>query len=305
VMGESAGAISIAHLLAMPAARGLFHRAILESGAAPLSPLTRADATRMARSVVAEFGGTVDGLTDLTTDQLLVLQEERSRRNGIGAFSPYIDGVTVPVKPIEAIRRGDAADIPLLIGSNRDEWTLFEVFVGEATVEGFKAPLRNRLGPLLDQLLEAYRDARPDRSEKRAWVTLVGELAFGIPVIRFADAQAGHGTPVYRYRFDWESPTFGGRLGATHALELPFVWNRLDLPTAPVLLGPDLAALQPLATAMHESWVAFITTGDPSGGGLPAWPRYDTDRRPTMLINTESAVADDPAGTARALWPEW
>jgi para-nitrobenzyl esterase len=303
VMGESAGAISIATLLAMPAARGLFHRAILESGASPLYPPTRDDATRLAQRVLAELGGTVDDLAGVPLERLLALQEQLGRERGLAAFAPYVDGVTVPRPPITAVREGAAAGIPLLTGSNRHEWQLFEVFLGEVTVEAFEAPLRQRFGPLVDQLLEHYRAQHRDRSLKRAWVDLVGEVSFRIPVIRLAEAQAAHGTPVYMYRFDWESPAFGGRLGAAHALELPFVWNRLDLAMATILLGPDVSLVQPLATAMHATWVKFIETGEPNGGGLPAWPRYDAARRSTLLIDRHHRIADDPDGAARAMWP--
>jgi para-nitrobenzyl esterase len=303
VMGESAGAISIATLFGMPAARGLFHRAILESGASPLYPPTRDDATRIAQRVVADLGVTVDGLADVPIERLLAVQEQLAREHGLGAFAPYVDGVTLPQLPITAVRDGSAAGIALLVGSNRHEWQLFEVFLGEVTVEAFEAPLRLRFGPLLDQLLEHYRAGHRDRSLKRAWVDLVGELVFRIPVIRLAEAQAAHGTPVYMYRFDWQSPAFGGRLGAAHALELPFVWNRLDLPMAPILLGPDVSLAQPLATAMHATWVKFLETGVPDGGGLPSWPRYDAERRSTLLIDRDCRIADDPAAAARAIWP--
>jgi para-nitrobenzyl esterase len=107
------------------------------------------------------------------------------------------------------------------------------------------------------------------------------------------------------YRFDWESPTFGGRLGAAHALELPFVWNRLDLPMAPILLGKDPSVALPLATTMHATWAQFIKTGDPNGAGLPEWPRYDAERRATMLLDRTCTIADDPGGQARALWPDF
>jgi para-nitrobenzyl esterase len=304
VMGESAGAISIATLLAMPAARGLFHRAVLESGASALVPQTRDDATRFARGVLDELGVTVDQLADVPIDRLMAVQERLARERNLGAFAPYVDGVTVPDRPIQAVRDGKAAGIPLLLGSNRHEWRLFEVLLGEVTVEAFEAPVRAWLGPQLDPLLEHYRGWHHDRSLKRAWVDLVGELVFRIPVIRLAEAQAAHGTPVYMYRFDWQSPAFGGRLGAAHALEMPFVWNRLDLPMSPVLLGPDVALLQPLATAMHTSWAHFLRTGDPNGGGLPRWPRYDAQRRATMLIERHSHVVNDPDGAARELWPE-
>ncbi|MBC7978467.1 MAG: carboxylesterase/lipase family protein [Myxococcales bacterium] len=303
VMGESAGAIAIATLLAMPAARGLFHRAILESGGLALSPPTRADATRVARVALAYLDVTVEQLADVPIDRLLACQEKLSSELGLGAFAPYIDGVTVPRPPIDVVREGGAAGIPLLAGSNRDEWTLFQVFLGDVTIAGFKAPLRDKLGPLLDRLVEVYQRAEPGRSEQRAWVDLVGELVFRIPVIRLAEAQSQAGAPVYLYRFDFRSPVFGGRLGAAHALELPFVWDRMDLPMATVLLGDAVAAAQPLATAMHQSWVRFIRTGDPNGGGLPDWPRYDTDSRPTLMLDRACAVAEDPAGEARAMWP--
>jgi para-nitrobenzyl esterase len=305
VMGESAGAISVATLLAMPAARGLFHRAILESGASGLSPPTRDDATGVARRVLAELAVTVDQLADVPIERLLACQERLAQELGLGAFAPYIDGVTIPELPIEVIRWGGAAGIPLLAGSNRDEWTLFEVVLGDATVEPFKPILRQRLGPVLDQLLELHRAthaAHTDRADARAWVDVIGEVVFRIPMIRLAEAQAGHATRVYMYRFDWQSSAFGGRLGAAHALELPFVWNRLDLPMAPVLLGPDAAAAQPLATAMHATWAQFIKTGDPNGAGLPPWPTYDTQRRATLLLDRACQVVDDPAGAARALW---
>ncbi|HEX4422703.1 MAG TPA: carboxylesterase/lipase family protein [Kofleriaceae bacterium] len=316
VMGESAGAISIAHLLAMPAARGLFHRAILESGASALSPSTRADATRLTHAVLAQLGidpgtgtgtgtgtGAADALAALPIDQLLAAQDHVTETLGITAYGPYIDGVTVPGSPVELVRAGSADGIPLLLGSNRDEWTFFELFLGDVTVEGFKPVLRQRLGAQIDALLEVYRSARPDQSEARAWVDLIGDAVFGIPVVRLAEAQAGRGAPVFLYRFDWRSPAFGGRLGAAHALELPFVWNRLDLQLSQLLLGDQLPHAQGLATQIHLAWVSFIKTGDPNGGGLPAWPRYDAERRATMLLDRASQVADDPAGATRAAWP--
>lgn len=313
VMGESAGAISIGTLLAMPAAVGLFHRAILDSGAAPLSPPSREDATEVAKSVIAELGVSVDQLADVPFDRLLAAQDKLGKQRGLGAFAPYVDGVTLPRPAAEVVRQGAAAGIPVLAGSNRDEWNLFEVLLGETTIEPFKAPMRGKLGPLLDRLLAVYRAQHPgpldtpalmERCELRAWVDLIGDLVFRIPAIRLAESQSFHGTAAYMYRFDWTSPAFGGRLGAAHAIELMFVWDRLDLPAAPILLGHDLAVAQPLATRVHATWAQFIKTGDPNGAGLPLWPRYDAERRATMLINADSNVVDDPGGIARALWQE-
>jgi para-nitrobenzyl esterase len=302
VMGESAGAISIASLLAMPAARGLFHRAILQSGASALWPTSRADATGLARRVLGELGCTVGQLAELPIERVLEVQARISEGIGVGSLAPYIDEATLPAAPLELIRAGAAAGIPLLLGTNRDEWTLFEVFLGEVTIDAFKAPLRARLGSRIEPLLDAYRADRADRSDRLAWLDLVGDTVFRIPMIRLAEAQAALGAPVYAYRFDWRSPAFGGRLGAGHALELPFVWNRLDLPVSQILIGADAPRSQALATAVHATWVEFIKTGEPNRGGLPAWPPYEATRRATLRIDRESEVVDDPGGAARALW---
>ncbi|HEY5952316.1 MAG TPA: carboxylesterase/lipase family protein [Kofleriaceae bacterium] len=299
VMGESAGAISIGTLIAMPAARGLFKRAILQSGASPLSPQTRDDATKVARRVVSDLGVAADALSDVPVDRLLAVQERVSHDLGLAAFAPYIDEVTLPRAPIESVRAGETVGVPMLLGSNRDEWTLFDVFMGAASVEGFKAPLRAHLGDKLDEIVAAYRG---DRSEHRAWVDLVGDIVFRLPMIRLAETHADRGGSAFVYRFDWATPAFDGRLGAAHALELPFVWNRLDLPASQILLGADAAAAQPLATQMQATWAAFIRGGDPNGAGLPAWPRYDSERRATMIVDREPCIVDDPAGTVRALW---
>jgi para-nitrobenzyl esterase len=304
VMGESAGAISIGNLIAMPAARGLFKRAILQSGASALSPPNRDDATKVARRVLADLEATVDTLADVPVERFLAVQESVSHDLGLAAFAPYVDGVTLPRAPLEVVREGRTSGIPMLLGSNRDEWTLFDVFLGAGSVEGFKAPLRARLGHKLDRIVAAYRDARAQRSEHRAWVDLVGDVVFRMPMIRLAEAHADSGGHAFMYRFDWATPAFDGRLGAAHALELPFVWNRLDLPASQILLGGQSAEAQSLATHMQASWAAFIRTGDPNGAGLPAWPRYDSRQRATMILDRDCAVVGDPAGELRALWLE-
>ncbi len=299
VMGESAGAISVAHLLAMPAARGLFHRAILESGAISLAPRTRADATAFAEELVTQLGVAAGELPELPVDRLFAAQQHVLMTRGLGAIGPCIDGVTLPTSPLDAIRDGAAAGVPLLLGSNRDEWAFFDVLLGPDSTRLVVVYLRERVGPLLDQLHARYRDARPDRSDAAAWVDIVGDLAFRIPAIKTAEAQLAH-APVWMYRFDWATPVLDGRLGAAHALELPFVWNVIDTPFAQLLLG-DPAAVRPLADAMHATWASFIRDGRPTA--TPAWPAYDTTRRATFLFDRESRVADDPRGELRILWP--
>jgi para-nitrobenzyl esterase len=307
VMGESAGAVSVATLLAMPAARGLFARAILQSGASRREPPTRADATALARGALAELGvdpARSDSVAGVPAEQLVAVQERLSRKMGLGAFTPYVDGVAVPRPPIDVVREGGGAPVPVLLGCNRDEWALFDVFLGGGETQAVVVILKEQLGDAaLTRLHQIYLEARSDRSDAGAWSDLVGDVAFRMPMIRLAEAQAASGAPVWMYRFDWASPAFDGRMGAAHALELPFVWNTLAQPVAQLLVGGDLAGAQPLATSMHDSWAAFVRTGNPSGGGLPAWPQYEEGRRATMLLDRESRVVDDPGGECRAAWP--
>jgi para-nitrobenzyl esterase len=307
-MGQSAGAISIATLLAMPAARGLFERAIVQSGASGLIPPTRAQATELTRGVLADLGideaRAAEALTTLPVERLLEAQEQVSARLGVGSFTPFVDGVTVPGRPIDIVRACAGPAVPLLCGTTRDEWSLFDVFLGPQVSAIVKRQLEHALGAEAVGAIHAgYVDTDPERSPERAWVDMLGDVAFWIPMIRLAEAQAACGAPVWMYRFDWASPAAGGRLGAAHALDLPFVWNTIGHPTAQFLLGGDSEEARALASAMHEAWAAFIRTGDPGGAGLPVWPTYDGERRATLLLDRSSRVADDPGGARRSLWP--
>ena len=293
VMGESAGAVSVAHLLAMPAARGLFHRAILQSGALGLIPRSREDATAFAAEVATWLGVAPRELPAIAVDRLVAAQLHVSMTRGLGAFSPFVDGVTLPRAPLDLVRDGAAAGVPLLMGSNRDEWMLFDTFLGHASTQLIVAQLRERM-PNVDRLHERYREARDDKSEPRAWVDLIGDMAFRIPSIQLAEAHQRHGD-VWMYRFDWTTPM----LGAAHALELPFVFNVIEGPFAQLLLGADAEKARPLATAMHAAWAAFIRTGKPD---ITAWPTYDTVKRTTYMFDRQSHVVDDPAGELRRLW---
>jgi para-nitrobenzyl esterase len=302
VMGESAGAMSIGALLGMPSAHGLFQRAILQSGAAGSLP-TRPQATRVAQALLAKLGletSQLSALAEVSLEALLKVQPELGREfGGIQAYSPIIDGMTLPLHPLAMVAQGSAANVAILAGTNRDEWRLFAMMSGGPKVD--EELLKQIFGDEAKPALATYTQARADTSKEAAWIDIMSDLVFRMPAIRLAEGQVRQGAPVWMYRFDWESPAFGGVLGAAHAMDIPFVWNTLDTPLSRMFTG-DSPTRQPLADQMHATWAAFIRSGTPAIASLPAWPPYDLDRRATMIWSSVPHVVDDPQGQVRALW---
>lgn len=311
VAGESAGAFSAAALLAMPAARGLFHRAILQSGAGHHA-VTTDQGARVAERLLAAAGATsaveLAGLdADAVLDAQLQVESELGglpRRNPIGLetlapFYPVVDGHELPGVPIEAIAAGASADVPVLIGTNADELTLFGIG-GDLSeeklvryVEGYTADA--------NEVIAAYRAAMPGASTGRLALAIGTDWAFRVPAVRLAEARHAHGGGTWMYRFAWRSPAFGGFLGATHALEVPFVFHTLDAPGVSAFTGEEPPPRH-LADAMHQAWIAFVRTGDPSCAALPAWPIYDPDQRAVMELDESPRRRDDPEGAELAVW---
>ncbi len=302
VMGESAGAMSVGTLLAMPDAHGLFQRAVLQSGAGS-NVTTRPRATKVAQALLAKLGletSQLSTLADVPLETLLKIQPELGREfGGIRAYSPMIDDETLPQHPFAMIAQGSAANVAILAGTNRDEWRLFSMMSGGPKVD--EEQLKQIFGNEAQQALAMYTEARADTSPELAWIDIMSDMVFRIPAIRLAEGQVRQGAPVWMYRFDWESPAFGGILGAAHAVEIPFVWNTLDTELARRFTG-DSPTRQPLADLMHATWAAFIRNGNPAISSLPAWPLYDLERHATMIFSDVPHVVDDPQGQERALW---
>jgi para-nitrobenzyl esterase len=320
IFGESAGGMSVGTLLAAPKALGLFSKAIPQSGASHAShPADVAE--RITRRFCAETGvklGDVDALQSLTVDAILdginrlgeVMAGDTAELFGEDhagfamPFQPVFGGDTLPNFPIEAIRDGAGADVSSLIGTTLEEWKLFTLM---APADGARVravrPLRNlceQAGKSIDELIGAYEKKLGSPNEIDLRNAVETDRTFRIPAIRLAEAQVANSAPTWMYRFDWKTPAFGGRMGACHALEIPFVFDNLDAPGADVFTGG--AAPKQLADNMHGAWVAFAKSGDPSIDALPEWPRYDTDRRATMLLEAQSTLADDPDGDMRRVW---
>ncbi|MEW2520637.1 carboxylesterase/lipase family protein [Actinacidiphila alni] len=310
VFGESAGAMSIGVLLTAPGARGLFHRAILQSGAAHHSI-----APRTARMVAARFAAnlgvepTMAGIGSVPFDRLLPAQTAL-RAQVTADPDPRIWGEAalnaMPFEPVAgtastaavgATMPGADCGVQLLIGTTTEEYRLFTVpsgvidFIDDARLRAGAA--RYGLDPAT--ALPVYAAARPGATPGDLYSAVLTDWFFRIPAIRLAEAVPGS----HLYEFGRRSTAYEGRLGACHASEIAFAFDNLAAPGESGLLGA--APPQPLADAMHAAWVAFATTGD------PGWPAYDTADRTTMVFGTADepvrvGPVRDPRAEERALW---
>ena len=299
--GFSAGARSIALLLGMPAARGLFQRAILESPLGNEAPNTEA-VSQKARKFLEILGletNEIASLSTLPAEKLLTAQAHLLKDGRLGAIQPVLDGENLLETPLQALTRGAAKDVALLIGTNRDEARLFTDTV---TGEKRESPLISTalpavLGTNALKVLRTYMKI-PDERWRDLLLEVITDYAGRIPTIRLAEQQVRWGGQVWMYRFDWPSPHL--KFGACHSLEVPFVWNKQES----VLLQELLGANPPrdLALKMQAAWIAFAHTGDPSVPELLSWPAYDLERRATMIFHEASQVVDDPQALERQAW---
>ena len=318
IFGESAGAMSVSTLLAVPSARDLFHRAIAQSGAASntfapelasevtATMMDRLGVTDVEGLVAVESAALVEAAASITAG-LIRDPFKIAGRTGISvalAFEPVVDGEWLPVDPLVAVGKGDAADVPLLIGTNRDEWNLFRILSpGGLDRPEMLARLDASFGDGL-HVHDTYAAARPSATTDELWSAVLTDAAFRLPAIRLLEARdEGLTTPAHQYLFTWASPAFGGVAGSCHALEIPFVFGVLANPGAELILGgaagPELWAL---SDAIQDAWLAFARTGDPNHPGLPAWPAWSPEERPVMRLDVDRAVELDPSGPERALW---
>ena len=303
IFGESAGAASVSTLLGTPAARGLFTRAIAQSGAASWIAEPE-EATTTAIGVIEQLGvraGDTDALLATTTDALIDALPAWREGDGRGLpFQPVHDGRVLPQRPLDAIAAGSAADIGLISGTNKDEIKLFQ-FADESLANLTNTELLERVrrwcGDGADALVADYQSRRPGATPRDLWTTLATDAVFFYPSTKLLDAQSAHGD-TWAYYFTWETPLLGGIFGTPHAIEIPFVFDNLDRGGAGLFTGngPERAGI---ATAMHQAWIAFARTGNPNHAGLPEWPQCAPPERATMRIDAECEVLRNRAEADR------
>ncbi|OBX19465.1 carboxylesterase [Erythrobacter sp. QSSC1-22B] len=304
IMGESGGGSKVSHLMAMPSADGLFDKAVIQSGPSVYSGKP-AEAADYAGRILDEAG--VETLEDLRAVRSDVFVEAvRKLSSGETAtergpqFGPIADGTIMPRDPFLPSAPEQSRDIPVLIGYNKDEMTLFvaaQPWFGRLT-EGTLAAMTGAMGEQAVAAVAAYREKYPDYSP-----THLASIAMGTRFVRgtylLADQQSRTATaPVYVYRLTWETPIGGGMLRTPHTLDIPLMFNNAKESAALVGLGPDP---ERMAAMMSDAWIAFARTGSPSSELLPEWEPYTTQTRNVMELNLDPRLVDDPEAAIRTL----
>ena len=316
IMGQSGGGAKVCTLTAMPSTKGLFHKAVVESGAA-LKMGDKSVSEKLAAYVLSEAGlaaGEIDKLQAMPWRDYLAaatkaaqkLNQELGPGGGLRrGFNPVVDGVILPQHPYHPEPAPTAAAVPLIICSTFDEqspsWMdgALENVTLEQVVE--KVKLRAGFGPgfgdKAKEVVDAYAKAFPGRKPVEIWSLVSSNRRSAVAL---ADAKSKQPAPVYMSWFGWQPPLFDRRLRAFHCIDICFWLHNTDL-----MLTHTGGGGRPrkLATRMARSLLQFMRTGDPNGGGLPNWPRYTTAKGETMVLDDVSVVRNDPDGEARRALP--
>ncbi|GGK74045.1 carboxylic ester hydrolase [Sphaerisporangium melleum] len=312
VFGQSAGGGSVAALLAMPRAAGLFRRAVAQS--VPGTFFSAELAAEIAAAFAAELGvrPTVSGLSAVAPAELpaagdAVFAKAAQWRERWGQithrsilFAPVVDGDVLPATPWQALADGAARDVGLLVGHTRDEHRLFSLIdgvLGQVTREQTETALR-LLAPGPDGA-RRYREAFPAAADEELYELVNGDWLFRMPSLHLADAQVAGGGQAYLYELTWPAPGVGGGLGACHGLDVPLVFGNLRSGRPAMLIGdPPSPVAEELSARIRGAWTAFAAHGD------PGWPPYDADRRLTQIFDARSSVTAYPEETSRLLWQD-
>lgn len=313
IFGESAGAISVAALLVSPAAKGLFKRAIMQSGSGQ-AVFSGEQADRIAKqySKTLKIENTREAYLKLTTEELVALQPKVTPRmvgletdeyadpsGGVATFFPIIDGDIIPDMPLRILQKSTAGNYDLMLGYNTDEMNTFLIPTGLLKKIKLEIVLKiavKKVHPAPAALITIFRKTYPSKNRGELFSAILTSYQAQVPAIRYANAHAKLGVKTFMYEFAWQSSYQNGAYGAYHGLEMPFVFNNLEGLTGDRgMLGPN-GAPQSLADKMQDAWVEFAKTGS------PGWDAYTTSERKTMLINTNWQLQTNPHAKILTAW---
>src|SRR5258705_6584551 len=297
IFGQSGGGGKVSTLLAMPSAKGLFHKAVVESGST-LKQMTRDEAQKTTDRVAAQLGlkpTQVAELQQVPIAKLLAAMGAAAGGGGGTRFGPVVDGHSLPRDPFDPDAPEVSADVPMIVGTTETEGSYFAppelLSLDEAAV---RSRLRLRLGHDGDGIFDLFRKSRPAATPSEIYFTI---SAFPSNAHIQAERKAAQRkAPAFLYQIRWRTPVEGGRRLSPHCIEIPFAMqNHWQLPEM-VGTGPEL---QPLADNVSGAWLAFARTGNPSHSGIPKWPAYNASDRPTMHMDNEWRGVHQPDRAGR------
>ena len=305
IFGQSGGGGKVSTLMAMPSAKGLFHRAVVESASA-IRGVPKDDATSSVEAFLAKLGlksNQIDELQKLPVEQLVTAMGDGVGAGGAGLrLAPVVDSHSLPRNPFDPNAPEISATVPLLIGSVETEVTFMrgtplDPMDDDALRAHVKQVLRGADDGAVDRLIDVYRKGRANVTNTDLYLILASDATFRAGVLTEAERKADQATAsVYVYYFTWKSPVRDGKLRTFHTLEIPFVFDNVDLATAMTASGQERYAL---ADKISSAWVAFARSGNPNHKGLPNWPAFNSKQRATMILNNECEVVEDPNGEER------
>lgn len=306
IFGESGGGRKVNTLLAMPDAKGLFHRAVNQSGPS-IKVVSQEDATKAAEALFTELQiapKDVRKLQEVPQDKLMAAYFAITRKHRLthvtSGFAPVVEGKVLPQHPFHPQASALMADVPLIVGTNRTEMALQlanDAAAFKLDEAGLQTRAKELLGDQAESVLAAYRKAEPSATPSELFFLMISDNRYCAPIMTIADRRAALGkAPVHCYYFTWETPVLGGRLKSPHALEIAFVFDNTERSARFTGGGPRAAAL---ADKMSDAWIAFARSGDPNTSKLPKWTPYTAAQRATLVLNDSSAIVNDPMGSRR------
>jgi para-nitrobenzyl esterase len=303
IFGESGGGGKVATLLAMPQAKGLFQRAIMQSGFG-LQAITKEEATKSTDKLLSILGLRRNQVKQLQKLPVKKLQDALQIVTGgtpLGV-GPVLDGRSLPRHPFSPDAPSVSADVPVIAGYNKDETTVLFPPADAFTLDwpGLRRHLVTAMPDMdVDAVITRLRTLRPQATPSDLYFTVTTELGMGTGARTAASRKAElHAAPAYLYRLEWESRANGGKLGAHHGLDVALVFNNVSAASS---VGDGGVEAQQVANAMSAAWLRFARTGDPNGPGLAYWPAFDGQRQQTMVFDTVSRAVSDPIRDIRLL----
>ena len=328
IFGESGGGAKTSCLYAMPEAAPYFNKASIESGPG-VRMYPREMAAQATGRVLKEFNLAPKDwrkLLDVPAAELLRVQSqfpftppyhEKNKPGGItepfpGGFGPVVDGIVLPAHPFDPTAPAISREKPLLVGWNEDEYTFFAWERADTSAfgldfVGLESKLAAQFGPDASKIVETYRKAMPDASASDIFVAIASIMMMGLGSVEIAERKAAQqGAPVYLYHFGYKSelkvPGTDYPVGTPHTMDITFKFNNETPENEPGFLSGNLPERFAASRKMAELWTSFARTGRPTAAGVPAWPAFNLEGRPSMRIDTQCEVLYNRFHDELALW---